>query len=1380
MGLGLHQREPVFRAALEEFDRRVHERAGWSVLEVLAADEADSLLDRTQYAQPAIFAVQVALVRLWAEWGVAPSVVIGHSAGEVAAACVAGALDPDEAVRVIVQRGRVMEAAAGLGRMAAVALPEGRVREELGALDGRVGVAAVNSPVSTVVSGEPQMVEQLVRGWTGQGVAARMLPVDYAFHCVQMETIADALAARLGRVAARGHEIAILSTVAGDEVAGGDLQADYWRRNVRQPVLFRRAIGRALARGIRCFIEVGPHPVLHSAIAECAAETHDRVVAVAGLRRGADERSALLAAAGELYTLGHRLNWPAICGKSRRPVLLPAYPFERRRCWTASRPDSAGRSASEAGHPLLGLPLDSPALRGRVWQSEIAADHPMIRDHRISGSCMLPLAAYLEMALAAAGAGHALVEVTVSEPLPLPDKRVVAVQTVVEGDRFEIYSRAEATWKLHATGRLDRAAQAPPVLGAPPGLEPLDVAGFYERQARRGLEFGPDYRTIRYLEAASGEVRSSVFVGEASHVACRVEPALLDGCLQSVMAAVTGDDELYLPIGIDRLEVYRPGATSGLCRMRLQPASNAETLSADFEITSEAGSVIAAGSGLHIKRVRAARSTYEFRWESGPGVSAPRRRAGRCLVVGDPAGAAAALRLELSCLGAPSALIPAHAWPGDVEIAPEDRVVLLAADAVWDNGADPTGAASDACRMALAVIRRAAESAGEVWLVTRDAQRARQGDLCEGFAQATVWGFARTAALEYPDLRCVRVDLDGSGEAIGSLAAELLAPAGGDDLAFRGRDRYVARVVPVALPETGSRRLTIRTRGSIDHLEYGWVVRRNPLAGEVEVDVEASALNFRDVLNVLGALPGEPGPLGLEFCGRIARVGPDVQGLRPGDRVLGLAWGSFADAVVARAAAVVPVPEGLDLEGAVTLPNAFATAWHSLVVAGGVKRSDRVLIHSAASGVGLMAVQIARHLGATVFATAGSESKRDYLRSIGVERVFDSRALGFASEVLRATDGRGVDLVLNSLAGEFIPAGLSTVAQGGRFIEIGKTGIWDESRVAALGRGIRYTVVDLGPLLDRQPDVLRSYLNEMTRLLQDRAIHPLPRRVFGFEDAAAAFRYMAQARHTGKVVLRHSGAFRTEGTWLLSGGMGALGLEVARWLVDAGASRLILVGRSGPSADARAALVALRRRGVAVETLALDVGDARGLAEAVSGRPLTGIVHLAGLLDDGIIEHQSWDRFAPILRPKVEGAWNLHEIAGGESHFVLFSSAASFLGSPGQASYAAANAFLDGLAAYRAARGQPAVAVNWGAWAEKGMAASVMGRRTLGFIRPMSATECLAALGSVLASGRSQVAVLSADWGEWGAMAGCSRVALAIPAAAPGATSRPCRASRAS
>ncbi|HEV2147081.1 MAG TPA: SDR family NAD(P)-dependent oxidoreductase, partial [Longimicrobiaceae bacterium] len=545
-------------------------------------------------------------------------------------------------------------------------------------------------------------------------------------------------------------------------------------------------------------------------------------------------------------------------------------------------------------------------------------------------------------------------------------------------------------------------------------------------------------------------------------------------------------------------------------------------------------------------------------------------------------------------------------------------------------------------------------------------------------------------------------------------------------------------------PREGPFRLEVTERGTLDNLAFRPVQRRRPGPGEVELRVLHTGLNFRDVLNALGMYPGDPGPLGLECAGVVERVGEGVAHLRPGEAVMALAPASLASHTTIPADFAVPLPAGVGAEGAATVPVTFLTALYALRDLAGLRPGERVLVHAAAGGVGIAAVQLARMMGAEVLATA-SPPKWDAVRALGVEHVMNSRTLDFSREVLEATGGEGVDVVLNSLAGDFIDASFAALRPGGRFVEIGKTGIWDGERVAALGRGHRYDAFDLVELAHRDPARIQALLRELGAWLEDGTLRPLPVTPFPLARAVDAFRWMAQAKHVGKVVLAAptgDGAppLRADATYLVTGGLGSLGIRVARWLADRGAGHLVLVGRGGPSPEAAEAVEAIRATGAEVTLARADVAredEVRALVEGLD-RPLAGVFHAAGVLADGTLAAQRWERFAPVLAPKVAGAWNLHRATEGLplDHFVLFSSAASLLGSAGQGNYAAANAFLDALAHHRRARALPATSVNWAPWAEAGMAAGLgeaRGDRWKGQgMGALSDAQGLASLGEAL------------------------------------------------
>jgi acyl transferase domain-containing protein/predicted O-methyltransferase YrrM len=690
-----------------------------------------------------------------------------------------------------------------------------------------------------------------------------------------------------------------------------------------------------------------------------------------------------------------------------------------------------------------------------------------------------------------------------------------------------------------------------------------------------------------------------------------------------------------------------------------------------------------------------------------------------------------------------------------------------------DVPADPTAAVSagaplQACASVLhlvqALVARTA-AAPRLWLATRRAQAvAPADDVAAG--QAPVWGLAHTIALEHPELGCVCVDLDDGGDDdVAALLAELSTAGDEAQVAIRAGRRHVARLVRRAVGETPAAtparpaRLGRPASGSLDDVRLEPLARRAPGPGEVEVRVRATGLNFKDVLNALGMYPGDPGPLGSECAGTVTAVGAGVGDLRPGQDVIAIAPGSFATHVVAPADLVVGKPAALTFEEAAALPIAYVTAAHALLDVGRMRAGERVLVHAAAGGVGLAAVRLAQRHGLEVFATAGSAVKRDFLRAQGVAHVFDSRTLDFGDEVLARTGGRGVDLVLNSLSGDAIARSVAALARGGRFLEIGKRGIWTAAEMAAARPDVTYTVIDWGEVARVDPRAIRARLVEVVEAVRAGTLALLPLTVFPLADAAAAFRHMAQARHIGKIAVAQgpdpaAPAVRADATYLITGGLGGLGLVVARWLVERGARSLVLMGRRPPSAAAEAALAALRAAGAEVVVALGDVARAADVERALAGidgaRPLRGVFHAAGALDDGVLAQQDPARFARVLAAKVDGTAHLDRLtrAAPLDLFVLFSSVASVFGSSGQANHAAANAFLDALAHRRRAAGLPALSVNWGAWSEVGAAVGERVSRRIARqgLSALAPAEALRALATLLDERAVQAAVVAVDW----------------------------------
>jgi len=945
---------------------------------------------------------------------------------------------------------------------------------------------------------------------------------------------------------------------------------------------------------------------------------------------------------------------------------------------------------------------------------------------------------------------------------------------------------------------------------------------FYANARARGIQFGRSFRGIERLWLGQGEALGSIQLPAAlvaESEAYLVHPALLDASFQVAVAAAIGltTADLYVPIGGDHFRLHARPATRMWCHAQARSAGGMprDTATVDLRVFDDAGRLVAEVGGLRVKRVPGGGDLgaapphdwlYTIDWRRRPRPEAPPAGpAGGWVIFADGSGLADALAQRLHEHGERCLLIgPGRTYAmtderhGTIDPDQPEHFRRLVEKALQDVAAPCRGvvflwsvdtpspeevtvstlhrAQTLGCGSVLylvqAILGAGVRVPPRLWLVTRGAQ---PGSSALAVEQTPLWGLGRVIALEHPELRCTLVDLDlGGGEDDLGLFDEIWCADREDQIAVRGGVRHVARLVRGHLTTAGKDvraeipadrpfRVEISSRGILDNLALRAGTRRAPKAGEVEIEVHAAGLNFRDVLNALGTYPGPAGPLGLECSGRIVALGAGVTGLETGEEVLAMAAGTFASSVTVPAEAVLSKPKGLTFEDAATIPVAFLTAQYGLHHLAKMKAGDQVLIHAAAGGVGLAAVQLARRAGAEIFATAGTPKKRAFLTSLGIEHVMSSRSLDFATEIMERTDGRGVDIILNSLAGEYIPRSLSVLARRGRFVEIGRTGLWNEGQVARFRPDVSYFAFELREVGQENPALLRSMLGALLEQVAAGHLEPLPRQVFPIDLVVGAFRHMAQAKHIGKVVLSFEGsaaepprAIRHDGTYLITGGLGALGLEVARWLVRRGARHLLLVGRHDPSPDAGDAIKRLQGAGASVVVRRADVAHeeqvARVLAEIeISMPPLRGLVHAAGVLDDGLLVHQTWERFATVMAPKVPGAWILHALTEKMplDFFVLFSSVAAVLGSPGQASYAAANAFLDGLAHHRRMRGLPATSIDWGPWADVGMAMNPGGAATRWWSTSMpglSPTQGVEALEQLLRRGVPQVTVLSARW----------------------------------
>jgi amino acid adenylation domain-containing protein len=679
-----------------------------------------------------------------------------------------------------------------------------------------------------------------------------------------------------------------------------------------------------------------------------------------------------------------------------------------------------------------------------------------------------------------------------------------------------------------------------------------------------------------------------------------------------------------------------------------------------------------------------------------------------------------------------------------------------------------------------------------LWLVTQGAQPVPDSvPVVSGVAQSSLWGMGKVIDLEHPELKCVRIDLDPNQtvEKKGlALWSEIWSEDKEDQVALREDWRYVARLVSSRLRQqtldqqqqmpTQPFRLTTSERGTLDNLILQPTTRHSPKPDEVEIQVRATGLNFLDVVAALGLIPKqvdgvsqqhllEMDSFGRECAGEVVAVGERVTRLKVGDSVIAMAAGSFSQYVIVNAQFVTLKPDNLSFEEAASIPVNFLTAYYALHHVAQISAGDRILIHAAAGGTGMAAVQIAKLAGAEVFATA-SPPKWEALRKMGVKHIMNSRNVDFAEQVMEITHGEGVNVVFNSLtSGDFITKSLSVVSPQGRFVEIGKRGVWDSSQVAQVRPDVSYWVVDLVRESQQQPELIQSMLQELLGKFSQGLLQPTSLKIFAIADVINAFRYMQQAKHIGKIVVTQTAQpthtvtplkFKEDGTYLITGGLGGLGLLVARWMVEQGAKHLVLVSRRSPDDAAASQLAELKAAGTQVIVAIADVSEYAAMARVLndikqSTPPLAGIIHSVGVLSDGVLQNQSWSSFEQVMAPKVQGAWHLHQLTQNQplDFFVLFSSAASLLGSPGQANHSAANAFLDALAHYRAAMGLSGLSIHWGAVAQIGEAAErgadIRAQQSgMGAIAP---DQVIKALELIMSNTAVEVGVVPIDWSAW-------------------------------
>ncbi|MBN7562100.1 type I polyketide synthase [Mycobacteroides abscessus] len=1403
MARALLERPGIFRDAAAEIDEVFQEISGWSVIAELLRPQADSRVSRTEIAQPANFLVQSALAKHLQQFGIRPTAVVGHSVGEVAAAYVSGALSLRDAATVSFHRSRLQAKTAGSGGMLAVGLDAEEAQRRAARFGSAVCVAAINSTAATTLSGDSAALQILHDELAGDGIFARMLHVEVPYHSQLMDPILGELATALAGLTPRKAAVPVYSTVTGEKMhSAAFAEPDYWCKNVRDSVLFAKAVDTLIVDRYRVFLELGPHPVLLGNIRESFVRHSVSGAAIQTLHRDQDDEQSVLQAIADLYAVG-AIDAPGQADIYESGVVphmdLPKYPWSQEEVWEEDPLTLRARYGDADRFALLGDRVDALTPQ---WEVTLApANLPWLPDHTVLGSVVLPGTAYLDAALSAvrqrSGRAQAgLDSVVFAVPLVVADHDAPITRITVDEPtkRFTVNGRSAHTqlWTAHANGRLVEANLGSKRIDVPAWSandRVFDGEDVYKGLSAVGLSYGPAFQRIQSVRIGSAgcvaQLASAESVSTQRHA---VHPALADAALQCIAVLLAARPELdipptaHVPASIDRVRLYGEVPEDPVAVVEI---TSTQPLCANAYLASRDGEVALAMTGVTLRPVGSASTPlseleqyfYEPRWEPleeeiegqpAPTTTAPVARPANVIVeiaqvpLAVAEGARRAAAAGVAVLNADTvekvnlAVTFAEALDRDEFL----RVLITVGSgksAVENVAGLVTVAQSLRMVMEAETERGVVSPDVQAVLVSKNAFLA-PGDRDLDLDQAALVGARRVLANEQHPAKWSLVDLPAAVSAE-EVTAEIGAMSRAEEVAVRQGLRWTQRMRR-SLPELVAPweepfeptdpevayEVQIPDTRTLKDIKLRACDRIEPGPRQVEVRVETVGLNYKDPLKVLGILTErelgktyfklEPG---MEGFGVITRVGSQVTEVRVGESIAvaergllrryltfdldgGAAWEPIADVHLQRDE-FDPLAVGSGVP--------FFTAGYAFYKLADVRPGETVLIHGAAGGMGMAAVQVAANMGAVVYATAGSEERRRAALDLGATAAFDSRSVGFVDDILQITEGRGVDVIYNSLPGEMIAQNFAVAGEFCRIIEIGKADIYfgGATDLKPFSGNLSFHSIDMDRMLRLRPEIFRELRRECTEMLTAGKLTPLPYTRFPIEEVVGAFEAVFRAEHMGRIVLDlrdqtptllprkpEPAPVRPGHSYLITGGFGGFGLATARSLARAGATHLILASRSGAATEvARAQIEALRAADVDVWEEQVDISDYDQVADLIakveaSGHPLRGVFHAAAVAHDEVIADISAESLRKVFRPKVQGALNLDKATREHDvpldHFVLYSSISGLIGIVPQLTYAAANSVLDGLAASRGAAGLPALSVSWGAMSGGGMAES--------------------------------------------------------------------------
>jgi acyl transferase domain-containing protein/short-subunit dehydrogenase/acyl carrier protein len=1367
MGVHLIEQSLCARQILEQCDVIWQPLANWSLM-TLFSQRTTSPMDEPQFAQPGNFIVQLMLTEIAHSYGVTAAGVVGHSVGEIAAACVSGSLSLKDALTLVYHRSQQQQRVSGMGKMLAIGLSLTELKPYLRGFETQISVAAINSQNSTTVAGAADVLEQLMSALENDQHFYKLLRVNVAYHSHQMEPLADDFHTALNTLEPQIPSQPLFSSVTGQQVIAAEQDCSYWWKNTRQPVYFAAVIETMIGQGYNTFIEIGPHPVLSSAIKDGLRHAGIEGESFASVSRQADTVRDFINTLARLCGHGIKIDWQQHYEQGNR-LTIGAYPWDKQLLWQETVMSRLDRLGS-IGHPLLSKVEDSPI---DCWQGELNLElHHYLTDHTINNEVIFPAAGYIEMALASQkqlNGSIVLENFKFIQTLAVAETPVVQLVKSADDSNFALYSKVltgSSKWAKNASGRSVGLTVSPQnnldyALVKARCNKTLERAKVYDAFAEAGLTYGAAFRTIQQINIGGNEILTQLEVSELLLTDIEdyhIQPTLLDGAFQSLLVLHMQKSDnwggAFVPVSIKELRFHRKPEVSAWCHAKLSQSKidSAACVTGDLIIYDHDGQVCMEIFGLQAKAIvtdnplKKHLSRFKFDWsmQSLPTVQTTQRQ--RWLVFSDNRKVGKQLLLDavqkdITCIvvhagtefrqhtdcsfevargsrqdmaqlfaaiDANNITAVVYLWGLDIVANPEIELQRNASGIIDVN--DLT-----AIMQSMGLLQPV--QAQTLCIALNRAQSVTDSKEINAPGQHALIGLGRVFAVEYPAAKLKMVDLNSLHPSIGSehLINELLSMNRESEVAIRNNTRFVNRLVhcdqenknDIAPPDFSFELLK-------DEPKFIEVKRKRVNTGEVEIVVHSCSVTSKGHAN------DNRGQWQSLCVGSIVSLGQGISEYELGQMVAVITPARTIQSYVTISVhQIVRVPTGMSSQQATILAD-WITAYYAIFYVGKLKSGDHILIHQAGNDTQLTAAILAKWCGAKVYATQWGTGKQDELLALGLEKIYDSTSLDFSDDLKRLNTPLKM---IMSATPELLPHSFELLEEDG--LVLCQNSGAGELRLSANVSKLRMQSIDIDAVSLNNPQMIRDIVAELDTIFKQNKMPVVPITRYPAQKMALVKDKLISDDFFGKLVIdvyqqpvllsqRFAVCIaQPNASYIVTGGFSGLGLVTLQWLADNQANEIIVFSRSGPTTElARETITSLKTQGVNVISFKVDISDRNSVQTAVNAlklncKPIKGVIHSGAVVDDAHLADLSTQQIERVMQAKALGAWNLHHVLMDcpLDFFVCYSSITSMLGNSGQGNYAAANAFVDGLVQYRRSRGYCGLTINWGPIKDVGMVA---------------------------------------------------------------------------